>query len=146
MQWAQLSSCSLRIFLFQCCLQVHGAGLANAIFLPRGAIIIDIMQKGFYERISWSMRTVRDYKNVQLGYIPLAEQQSHLLPETINTSEFLSLTPEEQARVEQADCPRPSLAAQCKQWWWYGSSVTVDGAQAVKAVWMAMHQIGRGTP
>lgn len=127
-------------------MQVHGAGLANSIFLPRGAIVIDIMQKGFFERISWSMRTVRDYKNVQLGYVPLAEQQSHLLPATINSPEFKTLTIGEQAKVADSDCPRPLLAEQCRTWWWYGSSVIVNCDQAVQAVWMAMHQIGRGRP
>lgn len=126
--------------------QVHGAGLANAIFLPRGAIVIDIMQKPFHDRISWSMRTVRDYKNVQLGYISLAGQQSHLLPAVTNSAEFQALTPGEKAQVEQANCPRPALLDQCNDWWWYGSSVVVDGDQAVEAVWMAMHQVGRGIP
>ncbi|KAK9844678.1 hypothetical protein WJX74_005421 [Apatococcus lobatus] len=126
-------------------IQVHGAGLANAIFLPRGAVVIDIMQQGFYERIAWSMRTVRDYKNVQLGYIPLAEQQTLLLPIATESPDFQALTHEEQHQVEQMQCPRLELKKQCDHWWWYGSAVIVDGFQAVQVVWMAMHQIGRGT-
>ncbi|KAK9844635.1 hypothetical protein WJX74_005042 [Apatococcus lobatus] len=126
--------------------QVHGAGLANAIFLPRGAIVVDVMQKGFYARISWSIRWVRDYKNLQLGYIPLAEQLSHLLPISTESPAYSDLTPQERTRVDQADCPRPELQDDCAWWWWYGSSVIVDGIQAEQAVWMAMHQISRGTP
>ena len=127
-------------------LQVHGAGLANAIFLPRGAIVVDVMQKGFYARISWSIRWVRDYKNLQLGYIPLVEQLSHLLPVSTESPAYQGLTPDERVRVDQADCPRPELQGDCAWWWWYGSSVIVDGAQAEQAVWVAMHQISRGTP
>lgn len=104
------------------------------------------MQKGFYNRTAWSMRTVRDYKNVQLGYIPLAEQQSHLLSITTDSPEFKQLTFEEQAQIAQVHCPRLELSNKCEFWWWYGSSVIVDGVQAVQAVWMAMNQIGRGTP
>ena len=104
------------------------------------------MQKGFYARISWSMRSVRDYKNLQLGYVPLAEQMSHLLPTSLESTEYQNLTFEERARVDQADCPRPELQETCNYWWWYGSSIIVDGIQAEQAVWMAMHQIGRGTP
>ena len=80
------------------------------------------------------MRTVRDYKNVQLGYISLSEQHSHLLPSVTESPEYQALTPEEQAHLEQADCPRPALNAQCNEWWWYGSSVVVNGSQAVQAV------------
>ncbi|KAK9844717.1 hypothetical protein WJX74_005891 [Apatococcus lobatus] len=126
--------------------QVHGAGLANAIFLPQGAVVVDIMQKGFYARISWSMRSVRDYKNLQLGYIPLAEQMSHLLPISLDSPEYQDLTPEERVRVDNADCPRPELQETCTRWWWYGSSIIVDGIQAEQAVWMAMHHVGRGRP
>lgn len=126
--------------------QVHGAGLANAIFLPRGAIVVDVMQKGFYARTSWSMRWVRDYKNLQLSYVPLAEQLSHLLPVSLESPEYQDLMPQERERVDQADCPRAELQEKCSWWWWYGSSVIVDGIQAEQAVWVAMHQIGRGTP
>ena len=83
--------------------QVHGAALANAIFLPRGAIVVDVMQKGYYARISWSIRWVRDYKNLQLGYIPLAEQASHLLPPALDSPEYRDLSAEERAQVSGVD-------------------------------------------
>ena len=120
--------------------------MANLIFLPRGAIVIDVMQKGFYARISWTMRQVRDYKNLQLSYIPLAEQASHLLPVSLESPKYQDLSSKEREQVARAECPRPEYSDDCSFWWWYGSSVIVDGFQAEQAVWMAMHQVGRGTP
>lgn len=121
-------------------IQMHGAALGNVVFLPKGAIFIDVVPEHNSDKHTWAFFIGRDYLPLQVNPMALPEQKVELMESIISaTPEWGNMTKAQQEMVlKDHKCPPqselPFLETVCYVEWFMKRSNSYLDFEQLKAL------------
>lgn len=125
-------------------IQTHGAALGNVIFLPRGAVVIDIVPENNEDKSPWVVYMCADFKPLFISPITIPPQKTVLqMAKVRRTKEWAMLSPYWRQRIlREGVCPEDEdvdwqmdTYATCNfQWFLKSGNLVLDYGQVGDAV------------
>ncbi|KAL3143320.1 hypothetical protein ABBQ38_002159 [Trebouxia sp. C0009 RCD-2024] len=125
-------------------IQTHGAALGNVIFLPRGAVVIDIVPENNEDKSPWVVYMCADFKPLFISPIVIPPQKTVLqMAKVRRTKEWAMLTPYWRQRIlREGVCPEDAdldwqmdAYAACNfQWFLKSGNLVLDFTQVGDAL------------
>lgn len=93
-------------------IQTHGAALGNVIFLPRGAVVVDIVPENNEDKSPWVVYMCADFKPLFISPITIPPQKTVLqMAKVRRTKEWAMLSPYWRQRIlREGVCPEVCIS------------------------------------